>query len=43
MLRHGVAYAEAGQAYYEEKYRDRAIKNLKRKAAEFGLELVGVS
>lgn len=40
MLRHGVEYKEAGQGYYEEQYRDRTIKNLKRKAAEFGLNIV---
>jgi len=39
MLRFGTEYVEAGQAYYEEQYRDRVIKNLRRKAAEFGLEL----
>jgi transposase len=39
MLRFGSEYVEAGQAYYEEQYRDRVIKNLRRKAAEFGLEL----
>lgn len=39
MLRHGVEYVESGQAYYEEKYRDRMIKNLKKKATEFGLIL----
>lgn len=40
MLRTGLEYVEAGQAYYEEQYRDRVIKNLKKKAAEFGLDLV---
>ena len=40
MLRHGAEYVEAGQKYYEEQYRDRVIKNLQRKAAEFGLSLV---
>jgi transposase len=43
MLRYGTEYLEAGQAYYEEQYRDRIIKNLKRKAAEFGLNLVEMS
>lgn len=43
MLRYGTEYVEAGQAYYEEQYRDRVIKNLKKKAAEFGFELVGAS
>lgn len=40
MLRYGVEYMEAGQAYYEEQYRDRVIKNLKKKASELGFELV---
>jgi len=40
MLRHGIEYNEAGQGYYEEQYRERSIKNLKRKAAEFGLNIV---
>lgn len=40
MLRNGVEYIESGQAYYDEKYRERMIKNLKRKAAEFGMALV---
>jgi predicted aldo/keto reductase-like oxidoreductase len=40
MLRHGAEYVETGQAYYEEQYRDRVIKNLQRKAAELGLCLI---
>lgn len=40
MLCHGTEYMEAGQQYYEEQYRDRSIRNLKRKAAELGLNLV---
>jgi transposase len=40
MLRYGTEYREAGQAYYEEKYRDRKLKNLQRQAAELGLALV---
>ena len=43
MLRYGTEYMEAGQAYYEEQYRDRKIKNLKRQAAELGLNLVAMS
>lgn len=43
MLRHGVEYKEAGQGYYEDQYRDRIIKNLRQKAAEFGLNLVETS
>lgn len=40
MLRDGVEYKEAGQTYYEEQYQNRVLKNLKRKAAEFGFDLV---
>lgn len=40
MLRHGTEYAEAGQQYYEEQYRERSIRNLKKRAAELGLNLV---
>lgn len=40
MLRHGAEYMEAGQQYYEEQYRDRSIRNLKKRAAELGLQLV---
>lgn len=43
MLRYGTEYMEAGQAYYEEQYRDRKIKNLKRQAVELGLKLVEIS
>lgn len=42
MIRYGVAHKESGQDYYDEQYRDRAIKNLQRKAAEFGHSLVGM-
>lgn len=40
MLRYGTEYAEAGQRYYEEQYRERSIRNLKKRAAELGLQLV---
>jgi len=40
MLKHGSAYVDLGQNYYEERYRDRAIKSLKRKAQTFGYLLV---
>lgn len=40
MLRYGTEYMEAGQQYYEEQYRDRSIKNLKKRAAQLGLKLV---
>ena len=40
MLTHGTAYVDAGQEYYEERYRSRVVQNLKRKAHELGFELV---
>jgi transposase len=39
MLKHGKEYAAQGMAAYEAAYRERAIKNLRRKAKEFGYEL----
>jgi transposase len=40
MLRHGTAYVDAGQRAYEQKYRDRVLTNLQRKARAFGYQLV---
>jgi transposase len=40
MLKYGNDYVDVGQDYYEERYRSRIIKNLKRRAQEFGFELV---
>lgn len=40
MLKQGVGYQEVGQTYYEEQYRERVLRNLKRKADELGFELV---
>lgn len=40
MLKHGTAYVDAGQEYYEERYRTRVVQNLKRKAHEMGFILV---
>lgn len=40
MLKNRVAYADPGVSYYEQQYRDRTIRNLKRKAATLGLDLV---
>ena len=42
MLRDGVEYKEAGQTYYEEQYRGRVLRNLRKKAAEFGFNLGAV-
>lgn len=40
MLKYRVQYIDPGQDYYEQKYRDRVIKNLQRKAQELGMQLV---
>jgi transposase len=42
MLRYGTAYVDAGQQAYEQKYRDRVLTNLQRKAKAFGYKLVNV-
>jgi transposase len=48
-LRYGMAYQDPGAAYYEEQYRQRVLKGLRRRAKELGYELqaatalVGVS
>lgn len=42
MLSKGTAYVDAGQEYYEQRYRSRVIYNLKRKAAGLGFALVAM-
>lgn len=42
MLKNGTAFIDAGQEDYEERYRTRVVKNLKRKAQELGFELVAI-
>lgn len=43
MLKHGTEYIDRGEQYYEERYRDRVVKNLKRRANEMGFEMVALS
>jgi transposase len=43
MLRYGADYVDAGQQAYEQKYRDRVLTNLQRKAKAFGYQLVHVA
>ena len=38
-LRHGMEYADPGASYYEERYRQRTIDNLQRRAKAFGFVL----
>ena len=40
MLKNRTEYEDPGATYYEEQYRQRVIKNLKRKAEKLGFELV---
>lgn len=40
MLTKGASYVDQGQDYYEERYRQRVLFHLKKKAAALGLELV---
>jgi transposase len=39
-LRFGLAYADPGAAYYEERYRQRVLDNLRRRARHLGFTLV---
>lgn len=38
-MRFGMTYADPGADRYEQEYRDRVVKNLHRRAAEFGFSL----
>jgi len=40
MVTKGEAYVDQGQAQYEEKYRERVIKNLTKRAEQLGFDLV---
>ena len=40
MLKYGTEYVDQGQDYYEEKYRERIIKNLHKKANSLGFKMV---
>ena len=40
MLRYGKKYVDAGASYYESQYRQRALRNTRRRAAQLGYELV---
>ncbi|KLU24028.1 transposase [Caballeronia mineralivorans PML1(12)] len=42
MLTKGTAYVDQGQAYYEERYQQRVLFHLKKRAAAMGLDLVPI-
>jgi transposase len=39
-LRFGMAYVDPGPSYYEERYRQRVLQNLQRRARDLGFTLV---
>jgi transposase len=39
-MRHGKAYVDPGAMYYEERYRERAVSNLRRRANAMGFALI---
>jgi len=41
-LRYGMAYEDPGAAYYEDRYRQRVLKGLHRRAKQFGYQLTEV-
>ena len=38
-MRYGLNYRDSGADYYEQRYRERVVKQLHRRAAEFGFTL----
>lgn len=40
LLKHGTAYMTQGREEYEQRYRERVLQNLSRRAKELGCELV---
>jgi hypothetical protein len=40
MLKNGTEYTDVGQDYYEQTYKSRVIKNLKKRAQQLGYELI---
>ena len=42
MLKYGAGYVDQGEAVYEGRYRDRLLRNLKRRAAELGFQLTAI-
>ena len=43
MLKYKTPYKDLGAGYFEEKYRNRTIKNLKQKAKAFGFEICPIN
>jgi transposase len=43
MLTKGEEYTDRGQAYYEERYRQRVLANLDRRAKQLGLQVLPIA
>jgi transposase len=43
MLKNGLEFIETGAKYYEEQYRTKCVKNLRRRANELGFEITPVA
>ena len=42
-MRYGMQYADPGASYYEERYRQRVVANLRRRAKSMGFVLQDVA
>ena len=43
MLTKGEEYTDQGQDHYEERYRQRVLLNLSRRAQQFGMKVVAIA
>ena len=43
MIKNGTEYVEAGLHYYEEKYKERLLKGLQKRAADLGYRLTSLA
>ena len=39
MLTKGEQYTDAGQEYFEERYRERVLRNLRQRAQQMGMQI----
>lgn len=42
MLTKGEEYTDRGQDYYEQRYRQRVLQNLSRRAQQLGMKIVAI-
>jgi hypothetical protein len=40
LLKYGTEYVEKGEQWYDEQYRSRVERNLRRRAADLGFDLI---